>query len=123
MESLSGNKELGGWMILKFFKWYVNVYIRLVKLIIAWPLSKIFSQQLTRESVSMDDIAKQDLIDSLDVQISSLENEKQYYIRVSQMSKIGEDQRVKLQSKIAQIDVKIRKLTRQVLKLREEIEK
>lgn len=83
----------------------------------------IVSPQHTRESVSMGDIAKQDLIESLDQQIAALENEKRYYIRVCNMSKTSEDKRVKLQSKIAQIDVRIRKLSRQVLKLREELER
>lgn len=111
-------------MVGRFIKWYVSVYVRLIKLLLAYPLSKIIGpQQHTRESVSMDDIAKQDLIESLDQQIAALENEKRYYIRVCNMSKTSEDQRVKLQSKIAQIDVRIRKLSRQVLKLREEIKK
>lgn len=111
-------------MVIRFIKWYVSVYVRLIKLLLAYLLSKIIGPpQHTRESVSMDDIAKQDLIEALDQQIAALENEKRYYIRVCSMSKTSEDKRVKLQSKIAQIDVRIRKLSRQVLNLREEIAK
>ena len=108
-------------LLVQFIKWFACMYLRIIKLIIGWMLAKIISPQHTRESVSMDDIAKQDLIESLDQQIAALENEKRYYIRVCSMSKTSEDKRVKLQSKIAQIDVRIRKLSRQVLKLREEI--
>ena len=68
------------------------------------------------------DIAKQDLIDALDVEIASLEQEKKLYIEQMNSSKTGEEKRVKLQSKVARINTRIMTLSRRVLKLREELE-
>lgn len=97
----------------------VGCGFRLFKITLAFIISIAIPVQPTVDTATL---AKKDLIDALDVEIASLEQEKKLYIEQMNSSKTGEEKRVKLQSKIARINTRIMTLSRRVLKLREELE-
>lgn len=95
---------------------------RLFKITLAIIISIAYRGSSAQHTADTAILAKQDLIDALDVEIASLEQEKKLYIEQMNSSKTGEEKRVKLQSKVARINTRIMTLSRRVLKLREELE-
>ena len=95
---------------------------RLFKITLASIISIAIREGPAQHTADTTTLAKKDLIDALDVEIASLEQEKKLYIEQMNSSKTGEEKRVKLQSKVARINTRIMTLSRRVLKLREELE-
>lgn len=96
--------------------------LKLLEIMIASIISIAIREGPAQPTADTSTLAKKDLIDALDVEISSLEQEKKLYIEQMNSSKTGEEKRVKLQSKVARINTRIMTLSRRVLKLREELE-
>ena len=95
---------------------------RLFKITLAIIVSIACRGRPAQHTADTATLATQDLIDALDVEIASLEQEKKLYVEQMNSSKTGEEKRVKLQSKVARINTRIMTLSRRVLKLRQEVE-
>lgn len=97
----------------------------MLRRLIIYLLAKIIvcrNRRVKCETLSVLEISKQDLINALDGEIATLEQQKRFYNEQLKITS-KKEQVLKIQGKISRIEVQIAQKSYKVLKLREEINK